>query len=93
MLERGQIRCCVPETGRISISERTYEIGRRKSIGATDAEIFGQFLIEAVSLSLVGSLFGSAHGITSKGEDRRGVLRVTAGTLRRCRVSRGPRSC
>ena len=38
----------------ISISERTYEIGLRKSIGATDPEIFGQFLIESVSLSLVG---------------------------------------
>ena len=50
----------------ISISERTYEIGLRKSIGATDPEIFGQFLIESVSLSLVGSLFGSAlgYGIT-----------------------------
>ena len=35
----------------ISISERTYEIGLRKSIGATDPEIFGQFLIESVSLS------------------------------------------
>jgi putative ABC transport system permease protein len=46
----------------ISISERVYEIGLRKSIGATDAEIFGQFLIESVSLSLVGGLFGSALG-------------------------------
>src|SRR5262245_45895808 len=36
----------------ISISERVYEIGLRKSIGATDGAIFGQFLIEAVSLSL-----------------------------------------
>ena len=50
----------------ISISERTYEIGLRKSIGATDPEIFGQFLIESVSLSLVGGLLGSAlgYGIT-----------------------------
>jgi putative ABC transport system permease protein len=46
----------------ISISERTYEIGLRKSIGATDPEIFGQFLIESVSLSLVGGLIGSALG-------------------------------
>src|SRR5262245_39732476 len=36
----------------ISISERVYEIGLRKSIGATDGAIFGQFLIESVSLSL-----------------------------------------
>ncbi len=46
----------------ISISERVYEIGLRKSIGATDPEIFGQFLIESVSLSLVGGLIGSALG-------------------------------
>jgi len=46
----------------ISISERTYEIGLRKSIGATDPEIFGQFLIESVSLSLVGGLLGAGLG-------------------------------
>jgi len=50
----------------ISISERVYEIGLRKAIGATDGEIFGQFLIESVSLSLVGGLAGSGlgYGIT-----------------------------
>jgi len=47
----------------ISISERVYEIGLRKSIGATDGTIFGQFLIESVSLSLVGGLLGSALGL------------------------------
>jgi putative ABC transport system permease protein len=46
----------------ISISERTYEIGLRKSIGATDPEIFGQFLVESVSLSLVGGAIGAALG-------------------------------
>ncbi len=50
----------------ISISERTYEIGLRKAMGATDPEIFGQFLIESVSLSLVGGALGAAlgYGIT-----------------------------
>ena len=50
----------------ISISERTYEIGLRKSMGATDPEIFGQFLVESVSLSLVGGLLGAGlgYGIT-----------------------------
>jgi putative ABC transport system permease protein len=50
----------------ISISERVYQIGLRKSIGATDPETFGQFLVESVSLSLVGGLIGSAlgYGIT-----------------------------
>jgi putative ABC transport system permease protein len=46
----------------ISIGERTHEIGRRKSMGATDPEIFGRFLIESVSLSLVGGLIGAATG-------------------------------
>ena len=50
----------------ISIGERTYEIGLRKSMGATDPEIFGQFLVESVSLSLVGGMLGAAlgYGIT-----------------------------
>jgi putative ABC transport system permease protein len=46
----------------ISISERVYEIGLRKSMGATDGAIFGQFLIESVSLSLVGGMTGAALG-------------------------------
>jgi putative ABC transport system permease protein len=50
----------------ISIGERTYEIGLRKAMGATDPEIFGQFLIESVSLSLVGGGLGAllGYGIT-----------------------------
>lgn len=47
----------------ISISERVYEIGLRKSIGATDGAIFGQFLIESVSLSMVGGTLGSLLGL------------------------------
>jgi putative ABC transport system permease protein len=46
----------------IGVSERTYEIGLRKAMGATDPEIFGQFLIESVSLSLVGGAAGAALG-------------------------------
>jgi putative ABC transport system permease protein len=46
----------------ISISERVYEIGLRKAIGASNGEILGQFLIEAVSLSLVGGISGSILG-------------------------------
>ncbi len=46
----------------ISISERVYEIGLRKAIGATDPEIFGQFLLESVSLSLLGGAIGAALG-------------------------------
>ena len=48
---------------KISISERLFEIGLRKSMGATDAEVFMQFLIEAVTLSFVGALIGVCGGI------------------------------
>jgi putative ABC transport system permease protein len=47
---------------KISISERLYEIGLRKSMGATDSEIFVQFMIESVTLSVVGALIGSSMG-------------------------------
>ena len=48
---------------KISVSERLFEIGLRKSMGATNAEIFGQFLIEAVTLSVVGAAIGLGGGI------------------------------
>lgn len=44
----------------VSVSERTREIGIRRAIGATRAAILGQFLIEAVILSLLGGLLGVA---------------------------------
>lgn len=47
----------------ISIGERLYEIGLRKAIGATDAEVFFQFLLEAVVLSLLGGILGAAGGV------------------------------
>jgi len=47
----------------ISIGERLYEIGLRKALGATDLEIFFQFLAEAVILSLLGGLLGIAGGV------------------------------
>ena len=48
---------------KISISERLFEIGLRKSMGATDAEIFMQFLIESVTLSAAGAAIGLALGV------------------------------
>jgi putative ABC transport system permease protein len=48
---------------KISIGERLFEIGLRKSMGATDVEIFIQFLIESITLSVVGAIFGVGGGI------------------------------
>ncbi len=42
----------------ISLAERLYEIGLRKSIGAEDRDILLQFLVEAVFLSAVGAVIG-----------------------------------
>jgi putative ABC transport system permease protein len=46
----------------VSVSERTREIGLRKAVGATPAAILMQFLLEAVTLCLVGGLIGLAGG-------------------------------
>ncbi len=48
---------------KISISERLFEIGLRKSMGATDAEVFVQFLVESITLSVVGAAIGVSGGI------------------------------
>lgn len=45
-----------------SITERTREIGIRRALGATGADITTQFLIETVTLSTVGGLLGLALG-------------------------------
>jgi putative ABC transport system permease protein len=47
----------------VSVTERTKEIGIRKSIGAKKRNILSQFLIEAVVLSLVGGLAGVILGV------------------------------
>ena len=47
----------------VSVTERTKEIGIRKSIGAKRRSILTQFLIEAVVLSLVGGLAGVVAGV------------------------------
>ncbi len=46
----------------MSVTERTREIGIRKSLGATRRDILRQFLAESVTLSIVGGLLGLAAG-------------------------------
>jgi putative ABC transport system permease protein len=46
-----------------SITERTQEIGIRRALGATGADITWQFLVETVTLSVVGGLLGVCLGL------------------------------
>ena len=48
-----------------AVRERTKEIGLRKAVGATEDMIMNQFLVEAVTLSLVGALLGIIVGTVS----------------------------
>jgi putative ABC transport system permease protein len=42
----------------VTVTERTREIGIRKTVGARNADIFFQFVTEAVILSMIGGAIG-----------------------------------
>ncbi|MDP2871413.1 MAG: ABC transporter permease [Bacillota bacterium] len=49
----------------VSVTERTREIGLRKAVGAKPRDITGQFLLEALLISLGGGVIGVGVGIAA----------------------------
>jgi len=47
----------------VSVAERTFEIGLRKAVGAREADILKQFLVESIVMTALGGIVGMIVGI------------------------------